>query len=245
VRSLRVLQDKGLLPPPALRGRTGWYDDHHLARVRLVLRLQQRGFTLSAINELIRAWENGRNLSDVLGLEEALTNPWTEEAPGRATQAELEARIGQCLTPEQLERMVRIGTLTPDGDGYVIPSPALIAAGIEMVKTGLPLDAVLDVSTTLGADLRAVAGRLTDSVAEYLVSDTPDGLPDDNVMELIGTIDRLRAQAGASVSVWFALMMDEAVADYVSSMSTWAREDDDVAAGPDPVEGETDGHAVG
>jgi DNA-binding transcriptional MerR regulator len=68
VRSLRVLHDKNLLPGPQLRGRTGWYDDQHLARVRLVLRLQQRGFTLSAIGELIRAWENGLTLADVLGL---------------------------------------------------------------------------------------------------------------------------------------------------------------------------------
>jgi MerR HTH family regulatory protein len=68
VRSLRVLHDKSLLQPPALRGRTGWYDDAHLARVRLVLRLQERGFTLSAIGELIRAWENGLTLADVLGV---------------------------------------------------------------------------------------------------------------------------------------------------------------------------------
>jgi DNA-binding transcriptional MerR regulator len=71
VRSLRVLQDRRLLPPPELRGRTGYYDDHHVARVRLVLRLQARGYTLAAIHELLSAWETGRDLADVLGLEAA------------------------------------------------------------------------------------------------------------------------------------------------------------------------------
>ena len=71
VRSLRVLQDRRLLPPPELRGRTGYYGDHHVARVRLVLRLQERGYTLAAIRELLTAWETGRDLADVLGLDPA------------------------------------------------------------------------------------------------------------------------------------------------------------------------------
>jgi DNA-binding transcriptional MerR regulator len=68
VRSLRVLHDRRLLPPPRLRGRTGYYDDEHLARVRTVLRLQERGHTLAGIHELLAAWEAGRGLADVLGV---------------------------------------------------------------------------------------------------------------------------------------------------------------------------------
>ena len=73
--------------------------------------------------------------------------------------------------------------------------------------------------------MRAVAGRLTDQVAHHLTSDTPDGLPYDNVMELVRTIHRLRDASRASVAAWFGLVMDEAVADYVSSISSWALDD--------------------
>jgi DNA-binding transcriptional MerR regulator len=76
VRSIRVLHDRRLLPPPELRGRTGWYGDDHVARVRLVLDLQERGHTLAAIRELLSAWEDGRDLAGVLGIP---TRPWTEE----------------------------------------------------------------------------------------------------------------------------------------------------------------------
>jgi DNA-binding transcriptional MerR regulator len=224
VRSLRVLHDKGLLPSPELRGRTGFYDDSHLARVRLVLRLQERGFTLSAIGELVSAWENGRDLSDVLGLEDALTRPWTEELPERTTLTDLAGGMEHELSPVQVQRMIEIGILKADGESYVVPSRLLINAGLEMVRSGIPLDAVLEISDTLRADMRAAAGRLTESVAAYLVADTPDGLPGDDLTELIGTIDRLRAQARESVSAWFAMMMDEAVADYVSSISSWAKD---------------------
>jgi DNA-binding transcriptional MerR regulator len=220
-----VLHDKSLLPPPELRGRTGWYDDRHVTRVRLVLRLQERGFTLNAIGELIKAWESGRDLSDVLGLEDALTRPWNEEPAGPTTTAQLEQSVGQPVTPEQVRKLEDIGVLERDGDAWRLPSPALVASGIEMVRSGLPLDDVIDIGATLRADLRAVAGRLTDSVAHHLTSRTPEGLPYDTVMELVRTIDRLRDTSRSSVAAWFGLALDEAVADYVSSIgSSWSRD---------------------
>ena len=51
-RNVRALQTKGLLPAPALAGRTGRYDAAHLRRLQAVLGLQARGFSLAAIREL-------------------------------------------------------------------------------------------------------------------------------------------------------------------------------------------------
>ena len=82
-RSIRAYQTSGLLPHPRLSGRVGVYDDGHLARLRYIAHLQERGFSLAAIRDLLTAWEQGRSLSDVLGFEDALTAPWTDEAPGR------------------------------------------------------------------------------------------------------------------------------------------------------------------
>src|SRR5207237_6055575 len=67
-RNVRALQTAGLLPGPALAGRTGVYDEHHLVRLQAVLRLQARGFTKPALRELLAAWEAGASLEDVLGL---------------------------------------------------------------------------------------------------------------------------------------------------------------------------------
>jgi len=75
-RQVRALQTRGLLPPPRLVGRTGYYDAEHLARLRAVLRLQGRGFSLAAIVILMGAWETGMTLAEVLGLpqESAVTS---------------------------------------------------------------------------------------------------------------------------------------------------------------------------
>ena len=67
-RNVRALQTQGLLPRPALVGRTGAYDEAHLHRLHAVLRLQARGFSRAAIRELLAAWESGLSLEDVLGL---------------------------------------------------------------------------------------------------------------------------------------------------------------------------------
>src|SRR5919204_2454588 len=78
-RNVRAYQTRGLLPPPRVSGRVGYYDEGHLARLRLIAQAQARGFSLAAIGELLRAWEEGRGISDLLGFEEALTAPWSDE----------------------------------------------------------------------------------------------------------------------------------------------------------------------
>ena len=37
--TVRLYRSRGLLPPPRLEGRTGWYDDAHLSRLCLIARL--------------------------------------------------------------------------------------------------------------------------------------------------------------------------------------------------------------
>src|SRR5215469_5205231 len=67
--TVRMYQSKGLLPPPERRGRVGYYGQGHLARLRLIAQLQEQGFSLASIKQLTDAWESGRGLDDILGLE--------------------------------------------------------------------------------------------------------------------------------------------------------------------------------
>ena len=55
VRNIRVYQDRGLLPAPTIRGRTGWYSDEHLVRLNLISRMLERGYTFATISELLHA----------------------------------------------------------------------------------------------------------------------------------------------------------------------------------------------
>jgi len=67
-RQVRALQTRGLLPHPALVGRTGYYGGEHLDRLRAIVRLQRAGFSLAALETLLRAWEANRSVAEVLGL---------------------------------------------------------------------------------------------------------------------------------------------------------------------------------
>src|SRR5215510_1079631 len=88
-RNVRNYTTQGLLPPPALVGRTGYYDDGHLGRLRLIAQLQEQGFSLAGIGNMLKAWEEGRSLADLLGFEDALMAPWTNEQPECMTLDEL------------------------------------------------------------------------------------------------------------------------------------------------------------
>ncbi len=79
-RQVRALQTQGLLPHPDLVGRTGFYDTAHLDRLRAILRLQADGFSLASLATLLRAWESGRTLSQVLGLGVPPPHPVDDDA---------------------------------------------------------------------------------------------------------------------------------------------------------------------
>ncbi len=63
-RTIRYYTQQGLLEPPELRGRVGFYDDTHLDRLRLIKELQEKRFLpLSVIRSVIRHYESGRNIA--------------------------------------------------------------------------------------------------------------------------------------------------------------------------------------
>ena len=55
VRNIRAHQSRGLLPPPEVRGRTGYYGAEHLARIELIKELQADGFNLDLIRRLVNS----------------------------------------------------------------------------------------------------------------------------------------------------------------------------------------------
>ena len=132
-RNIRNYQTLGLLPPPALAGRVGRYDEGHLARLRLVARLQEQGFSLSGIAELLRAWEQGRTLSHLLGFEQALTAPWSDEEPEVVSPLELLQMFPEAAEDPSLGvRAAQLGLIVPEEDGFRLPSPSLVRAGAEL-----------------------------------------------------------------------------------------------------------------
>src|SRR3954465_2546424 len=79
VRNIRAHQSRGLVPPPKVRGRTGYYGDDHLARIELIKELQADGFNLEAIRRLLEG--AGGSSAEVLNFSRALRRPFEDEQP--------------------------------------------------------------------------------------------------------------------------------------------------------------------
>ena len=214
-RNIRAYQTRGLLPPPRVEGRVGYYDDNHLERLRYVGSLQDRGFSLAAIQCLLEAWEEGRGLEDVLGFEEALTAPWTDEKPERfALERLMELFPEVAEDPSLLQRTVDLGLLKPDGDAFEAPSPKLIRVGAELVAAGIPLRATLDEYERLKADAAVIATRFVElfeaNVWEPFVV---AGLPPERLAEVTESLQRARPMAALAMEATLAHAMEQAVAE--------------------------------
>src|SRR5947208_8507656 len=83
VRNIRAHQSRGLLPPPEVRARTGYYGPEHVARLRLIQDMQAGGFNLKAIERIVEASDGASE--QVLDFRQAVLESFTEEEPEFAT----------------------------------------------------------------------------------------------------------------------------------------------------------------
>lgn len=181
VRTLRYYQERGLLAPPRRAGRTGWYSDAHLERLRLIGDLVARGYRLDGIEELLTAAEKGRGLAEILGFGSVATVDWARSDPVQLTEPELRARFGAQLTPEVLAEAIELGYLRRRGEHYSHPSARLLEATLTLVAAGIPLRAVLAMSWEIEAAFDRMAFSFVHAfrshVFDRLLADpTPENL---------------------------------------------------------------------
>lgn len=208
--TVRLYQSKGLLAPPRIVGRVGYYDDAHLARLRLIGRLQEQGFSLAAIRHLVDAWESGRGLPEVLGLESVSPADGALEL----TPAEL-AQVfeGVELTPEVMARAVRLGLIEADGASVRVPNPAYLRLGSEIARLGVPTGEVLDEYEHLRDATAAIADRFVGLFERRMLAPAAaEGFDAARVAELTGTFERLRELASAIVDEVLREMLAERAA---------------------------------
>jgi DNA-binding transcriptional MerR regulator len=216
VRNVRAYQDRGLLPPPERRGRRGIYTQAHLARLRLIGRLLERGYTLANIAELIAAWEQGRDLRQLMGLESELTRPWSNETPGSISLIELARAFGGNYRPSDLARAIELGIVERDGLRFRVPSPKMLAVGAEIVDMGIPLRELLDIVGGLRRNVERVADELV-QVAVKSIDRYGDGQlpPAEDVPRLAAMIGRLRPLADKAIESEVSRAMERALSRFL------------------------------
>ncbi|MFH9354717.1 MerR family transcriptional regulator [Kitasatospora sp. NPDC017646] len=121
-RNIRAHQSRKLLPPPARRGRVGYYDETHIRRLRHIVHLQRQGFNLVSIAAFLGVGDRD------------------------AEEARLASAVNRAVR-DQLAvfcSLNRHGMLGWEADGTVtVARPEVHRATVELVRTGVPPTAAL------------------------------------------------------------------------------------------------------
>ena len=210
VRNIRNHQSRGLLPPPEVRARTGYYGAQHVARLRLIQEMQAEGFKLSAIDKLIG--EHGADADRFVGLRQAVTAPFRDEAPEVLSRDDLIDRF-QTDDERLLVKAQKLGLLVPLGDDrFEAPSPALLQAAEDVLRMGIALPAALSAIEKLNRNSRSAARTFVNLFMEELWKPFDEaGRPDDGWAEIIESIERLRPLAVEAMVANFRLILTEEV----------------------------------
>ena len=157
VRNLRAYAARGLLPPPRLVGRTGYYGREHIARLLLVREMLAEGYSLAMIERTLASAPQAAS-STTLALHRALLAPWLPPEPEVTTGAEIAARAGIPEDSEAVDQLVELGLLRRLDDGrLLVLDPPLLAAGLQVVALGVPPAALITAQATVNEHVRQIA----------------------------------------------------------------------------------------
>jgi len=211
VRNIRAHQSRGLLPPPEVRARTGYYGPEHVARLELISEMQADGFNLNSIKRLVDGVDGVAG--EVLGLRRELLAPFETERPEVIELAELSERFGLAPDAKRLARVERLGLIVDLGGGrYEVPSPSILRAGEEVLRLGVPVETVLDVVERLGRHSEGVASAFVKLFLEHVWKPFErDGYPEERWGEVRTAVERLRPLASEALLAVFQQTMTRAV----------------------------------
>ena len=211
VRNVRSYQSRGLIPPPQVQGRVGYYGSEHLTRLQLIREMQTHGFNLAAIAHVLEQAHGAGE--EVLGFTRALMTPFETEAPEIIQQADLLERLGGQVDPKLIAKAQKLGLVIPIGEGtFEVPSPTLLAAGERLVGLGVPLQAALQTMDDLKRHTERIAERFVQIFLQFIWKPFVDaGRPESDWPQVRAALDQLRPLASEALTASFQPTMTNAV----------------------------------
>ena len=220
-RNIRVYRDRALLHPPLRVGRIALFNDTHLTRLRLITSMLDRGYNIAHVHEMLNAWEQGKDIGDVLGLENAIAGTWATEKSERMTETAARELIDDDAA---FDRLVHNGVikLGPDGDAIIL-RPKLIETFNDLRHYGVAMSTLVGVHEQVLPHIDEISSILVRAGVDHLSHKIKPGeaLPaDTEVAELITTLVRLRTQAVAAVTATLAFSIESTIESVVAQILT-------------------------
>lgn len=212
VRNIRAYQDKGLLPPPTLRGRKGIYNNNHLSRLRVIANLLDRGYTLASILDLITGLERGVGLHEILGMESAINSPWVKEAPQVISMTALMRMFGTELTPSNIKLTAELGIVKVKGTQVRVSSMSTLKVAADLCSMGIPLADQLEILKRSRDNVERVAKDFVRLIADKVLQPYQDQSmpPKEEFPKITDLIWRMRPLAEIVVNAELGRAMETA-----------------------------------
>jgi DNA-binding transcriptional MerR regulator len=211
VRNVRNYQSRGLIAPPEVQGRVGYYGAEHLAGLHLIREMQAQGFNLAAIAHLLQEARGAGE--EVLGFTRSLMTPFETEAPEIVERSDLLKRLGGELDPTLIAKAERLGlVISIAEDCFEVPSPTLLAAAERLVGLGVPLNAALDMMDKLKRNTDRIARTFVQDFLEFIWKPFDDaGRPESDWPQVRAAVDQMRPLASEALTAVFGPTMTKAV----------------------------------
>lgn len=210
IRNIRAHQTRGLLPPPEVHGRTGYYNENHVARIELTREMQAEGLNLEAIRRVLESSEGSSR--EMVDFARAVRAPFEDETPEIFDEEELAAAWNvDKFDPELLGRVEEMGILRqlPDGKVEVI-SPRLQRAGSALIELGVSPQAAVETAEALRRHSEGVARTFVELfVKEVWEPFDRAGRPEEDWPKVREALDRLRPLASEALVAMFQMTMGE------------------------------------
>jgi DNA-binding transcriptional MerR regulator len=210
IRNIRAHQTRGLLPPPEVHGRTGYYNEDHVARIELTREMQAEGLNLEAIRRVLESSEGSSR--EMVDFARAIRAPFEDETPEIYDADELAALWGAGSFDErQLARVEAMGVVRqlPDGKIEVI-SPRLQDAGAALVELGVSGEAAIETAEALRSASEKVARTFVELfVREIWEPFDKAGRPEEDWPKVREALDRMRPLASDALLAMFQITMGE------------------------------------
>lgn len=212
VRNVRAYSTRGLIEPPRLEGRTGYYGESHLQRLILIRTLLGRGFTLAAIEEsILKSPSTAASVAlDLINIFEAESDDDPTEIIDRT---ELASLAGVAPDDKLLEHMSELGLLElVDENTIKMLEPGVVRPGAAAVSKGLSPDSVVDIVPHMREHLEQISDRFVHHVSRDVAQPFLDaGLPQDEWPVVFEKIDQLIPIASQVVVAMFRSVLREAI----------------------------------
>jgi DNA-binding transcriptional MerR regulator len=210
IRNIRAHQTRGLLPPPEVQGRTGYYNEEHVARIELTREMQAEGLNLEAIRRVLES--TGGSSKEMVDFARAVRAPFEDETPEIFSAKDFAAEWRVDAVDEKLlKRAEKLGALRvlPDGQVEVI-SPRLHRAAARMIEFGISAEAAVAVAAKLHEHADAVSRAYVDLFTEQIWEPFDKaGRPDEDWHKVLDALEALRPLASDALLAMFQITMGE------------------------------------